>query len=118
MNNKGKASGLALIIILIVAVIIAWLFMRQMGNSRSAEQDKKRREEVETLNGFMIRRLDHIPEEEDPLCRARYMKEAVLPAMRELRAGETRAVPAVYEQLRYHLDSIAGMEKVSWGTVF
>lgn len=44
--------------------------------------------------------------------------DAFYAAMRELRAGETRAVPAVYEQLRYHLDSIAGMEKVSWGTVF
>ncbi|MBR7174732.1 MAG: glutamine synthetase III [Clostridia bacterium] len=31
--------------------------------------------------------MDHIPEEEDPLCRARYMKEAVLPAMRELRGA-------------------------------
>ena len=29
--------------------------------------------------------MEHIPQEEDPLCRARYMKDSVLPAMRELR---------------------------------
>lgn len=39
-------------------------------------------------------------------------------AMRELDTGELRAIPAVYDQLRYHLDSIAGMEHVSWGTIF
>lgn len=44
--------------------------------------------------------------------------DAFYAAMRELKAGEIRAVPAVYDQLRYHLDCIAGMEKVSWGTVF
>ena len=44
--------------------------------------------------------------------------DAFYAAMRELSAGEIRAVPPVYDQLRYHLDCIAGMEKVSWGTVF
>lgn len=44
--------------------------------------------------------------------------DAFYAAMRELDAGEIRAVPAVYDQLRRHLDSIAGMEHVTWGTVF
>ena len=44
--------------------------------------------------------------------------DAFYAAMRELDAGEIRAIPAAYDQLRYHLDAIAGMEKVSWGTVF
>jgi len=44
--------------------------------------------------------------------------DAFFAAMRELEAGEIRAVPAVYEQLRYHLDCIAGMEHVTWGTIF
>ena len=44
--------------------------------------------------------------------------DAFFAARRELSAGEIRAVPAVYDQLRYHLDCIAGMEKVTWGTVF
>ena len=44
--------------------------------------------------------------------------DAFYTAMRELKAGELRALPAVYDQLRYHLDCIAGMEHVSWGTIF
>ena len=44
--------------------------------------------------------------------------DAFYAAMRELDTGEIRAVPAAFEQLRYHLDSIAGMEHVTWGTVF
>ena len=44
--------------------------------------------------------------------------DAFYSAMRELDAGEIRAVPAAYDQLRYHLDSIAGMERVGWGTIF
>ena len=44
--------------------------------------------------------------------------DAFYAAMRELEAGEIRAVPAVYEQLRYHLNTISGMEHVSWGSVF
>ena len=44
--------------------------------------------------------------------------DAFFAAMRELEAGEIRTVPAVYEQLRYHLDCIAGMEHVAWGTIF
>lgn len=44
--------------------------------------------------------------------------DAFFAAMRELEAGEIRAVPAAYEQLRYHLGCIAGMEHVTWGTVF
>ena len=39
-------------------------------------------------------------------------------AMRELDTGEIRAIHAVYDQLRYHLDSIAGMEHPNWGTIF
>ena len=39
-------------------------------------------------------------------------------AMRELDTGEIRAIPAVYDQLCYHLDSIAGMEHPNWGTIF
>lgn len=34
-----------------------------------------------------------------------------------LRDGENRALPAAYERLRYHLDSIGGMEHVTLGTV-
>ena len=44
--------------------------------------------------------------------------DAFYAAMRELETGEIRAIPAAYDQLRYHLDCIAGMEKVTWGTVF
>ena len=38
--------------------------------------------------------------------------------MQELQRGEIRALPAVYERLRYHLDSIREMEHPGWGTVF
>ena len=44
--------------------------------------------------------------------------DAFFAAMRELEAGEIRTVPAVYEQLRYNLDCISGMEHVTWGTIF
>ena len=44
--------------------------------------------------------------------------DAFYTAMRELKAGELRALPAVYDQLRYPLDCIAGMEHVGWGTIF
>ena len=47
MNNKGKMSGLALIIILVVAVIIAWLFMTQMKNLASGGADKKLQEQTQ-----------------------------------------------------------------------
>ena len=42
--------------------------------------------------------------------------DAFFAAMRELKAGEIRTVPAVYEQLRSHLDCLAGVEHVTWGT--
>jgi hypothetical protein len=32
MNNKGKSSGLALTLILIVALIVAFFFMKQSGS--------------------------------------------------------------------------------------
>ena len=38
--------------------------------------------------------------------------------LQDLQAGELRALPAAYERLRYHLDSIRDMEHVRWGTVF
>ena len=38
--------------------------------------------------------------------------------LRDLRAGELRALPAAYERLRYRLGSVRDMEHVSWGTVF
>jgi len=38
--------------------------------------------------------------------------------LRELRGGETRALSAEYERLRYHLDSISEMEHLSLGSIF
>ena len=38
--------------------------------------------------------------------------------LRDLRAGETRALSAGYEQLRYHIDSISDMEHLSLGSIF
>ena len=32
MNNNGKGSGLTLILMLVVALIVAWLVMTQMGS--------------------------------------------------------------------------------------
>jgi len=37
--------------------------------------------------------------------------------MEALKGGEIRSLPAAYERLRYHLDSIREMEHISWGTV-
>ena len=31
-NNKGRGSGLALLLILIVALLVAWLMVKQMGS--------------------------------------------------------------------------------------
>lgn len=44
--------------------------------------------------------------------------DAFYQARQQLEAGELRAVPAAFDQLRYHLDCIAGMEHVSLGSVF
>ena len=38
--------------------------------------------------------------------------------LRDLRAGETRALAAGYERLRYHIDSISDMEHLSLGSIF
>jgi len=38
--------------------------------------------------------------------------------LRDLRAGETRALSAGYERLRYHIDSISDMEHLSLGSIF
>ena len=39
MDNKGKGSGLALLGILIVALIVAWLFVQQMGSLGAGGDD-------------------------------------------------------------------------------
>ena len=44
--------------------------------------------------------------------------DAFYDTLEALRGGEYRAVPAAFERLRYHLDCIAGMERVTLGTVF
>ena len=38
MNNKGKGSGLALIIILVVALLIAFLVMKNLGRMGSGKE--------------------------------------------------------------------------------
>ena len=38
--------------------------------------------------------------------------------LKDLRGGEIRALPAEYERLRYHIDSISDMEHLSLGSVF
>ena len=44
--------------------------------------------------------------------------DAFYETLQELLSGELRALPAAYERLCYHLDSIREMEHISWGTVF
>ena len=44
MNNKGKGSGLALIIILVVALIIGFLVVKNMGGLESAKENAVQQE--------------------------------------------------------------------------
>ena len=44
MNNKGKGSGLALIIILVVALIIAFLVMKNLGSMGPAKETAAQQE--------------------------------------------------------------------------
>ncbi len=49
MNNKGRGSGLALIMMLIVALIVAWLVMTQMGGfgfGKTEEQQEQMQEQA------------------------------------------------------------------------
>ena len=71
MNNRGKASGLALALLLIVALIVAFLVMKQMGSlnvgggnptaSQGQSAVQEARELVNQINNRMMAPSENAP---------------------------------------------------------
>ena len=67
-NNKGRGSGLALLLILIVALLVAWLMVKQMGSlgmggTTDPTQEvyvEDAQDAVDSLNDKMQQDLDSI----------------------------------------------------------
>ena len=69
MNNRGKGSGLILIILLLVALLIAWFAMTQMGGlgfgHTNSQQEQAQQNVIEQAQNAVNAINNHIQQAQD-----------------------------------------------------